>query len=81
MKRLDKPTKHGGDDLLNFQKKPDIPLKILPQGKLYECLKSKTAFLWLPVSTTEKTGFSENQIFHIHLKPKETEKVVKGEDT
>jgi len=34
MKSLDKPTKHGGDNLLNFQKKPDIPLKILPQGKL-----------------------------------------------
>jgi hypothetical protein len=72
MKRLDKPTKHCGDNLLNFQKKPEIPLKTLSEGKLSECLKSKITFLWLPVSGAEKTNFSTNQIFHIHLKPKRT---------
>ncbi len=81
MKRLDKPTKHGVDCLLNFQKKPIIQFKMLPLVKLSECLKSKIAFLWLPVSATKKTGFSENQIFHVHLKPKQTEKVVVGEKT
>jgi hypothetical protein len=81
MKRLDKPTKHSGDNLLNFQKKPDNPLKILPQGKLSEYLKNKTAFLWLHVSTSGKTSFSENQIFHIHLKPKQNKITVDGEET
>ena len=81
MKRLDKPTKHGGDDLLNFQKKPDIPLKKLMHSKLYECLKSKSTFLWLHVSSFGKKGFSENQIFHVHLKPKQSEIAVKGEET
>ncbi len=80
MKRLDKPTKHDGDNLLNFQKKPDIPLKMLLQGKLAECLKSKITFLWLPVSATKKTSFWANQIFHIHLKPKQNKITVDGED-
>jgi hypothetical protein len=81
MKRLDKPTKHDGDNLLNFQKKPDIPLKKLTQSKLSEYLKSKTTFLWLPVSASEKKNFSENEIFHIHLKPRQNEITVKGEIT
>jgi hypothetical protein len=81
MKRLDKPTKHGGDRLLNFQKKTDIPLKKLVQSKLSECLKSKTTFLCLPVAGSEKKVFTENKIFHIHLKPKQNKITVKGEDT
>jgi hypothetical protein len=81
MKRLDKPTKHGCDNLLNFQKKPDISLKMFGQSKLSECLKSKTTFLWLPVSGTEKTLFSGNQIFHVHLKPNQNQKAVQGEET
>jgi hypothetical protein len=81
MKRLDKPTKHGSDNLLNFQKKPGIPLKMLQQSKLAECLKSKTSFLWLPVSATEKKNFWANQIFHVHLKPKQNKITVDGEDT
>ena len=80
MKRLDKPTKRAGDNLLNFHKKPDIPLKMFPIGKLSEYLKSKTTFLWLPVFESEKTGFSKNQIFHVHLKPKQIE-MAEGEDT
>ena len=80
MKRLDKPTKHVGDNLLNIQKKPEIPLKTFFQGKLSECLNGKTSFLWLPVSEAEKTIFSEKQIFHIHLKPK-NKKAVKGENS
>jgi hypothetical protein len=51
------------------------------QSKLSGCLKSKTAFLWLPVSETEKTLFSGNQIFHIHLKPNQNRKAVQGEKT
>ena len=81
MKRLDKPTKHGGDNLLNFQKKSDIPLKKLIQSKLSGYLKSKITFQWLPVSKSQKTVFSENQILRIHLKPKYSKKTVNGEET
>jgi hypothetical protein len=80
MKRLDKPTKHGDDSLLNIQKEPDIQFKILSTGKLSECLKSKTTFLWLPVFKSKKTYFSENQISHVHLKPEKTETAVDGEE-
>jgi hypothetical protein len=79
MKRLDKPTKHGDDNLLNFQKKSDIPVKTLLQSKLSGCLESKTNFLCLPVSISQKSVFLVNQIFHIHLKPSVTRKTVEGE--
>jgi hypothetical protein len=54
---------------------------MFPQGKLSKYLKSETLFFWLPVCTTKKQIFPENQIFHVHLKPKQTEIVVEGEET
>jgi len=78
MKRLDKPTKHGDDNLLNFQKNPDISIKALSWSRISGCLESKTNFLCLPVSTSNKSVFLENQIFQIHLKPSLT-KTVEGE--
>jgi len=80
MKRLDKPTKRDGDNLLNFQKKPELSLKKLPQGRLSKYLKSQTLFFWLPVFTAEKKIFLKNQIFHVHLKPKRNKITVKGEE-
>ncbi len=71
----------GMDNLLNFQKKLDMSLKMLSRSKLSECLKSKITFLWLPVSRTKKSGFWANQIFHIHLKPKQNKIKVEGEIT
>ncbi len=79
MKSLDKPTKHGDDNLLNFQKNTDISLKALSWGRISGCLESKTNFLCLPVSTRKKNVFLENQIFRIHLKPSVTRKTVEGE--
>jgi len=79
MKRLDKPTKHGDNNLLNFQKNPDISIKALSRSRISGCLESKTNFLCLPVSTSKKSVFLENQIFHIQLKPSVTKKTVEGE--
>jgi hypothetical protein len=77
MKRLDKPTKHKRDNLLNFKKKTAVPLKILPKGKLSKSLTNKISFLWLLVSWL---NLMESHIFHVHLKP--THKItVEGEVT
>jgi len=66
MKRLDKPTKHKRDNLLNIKKKTANSLKILPKGKLSKSLTNKASFLWLLVSWFT---LMESHIFHIHLKP------------
>jgi len=81
MKRVDKPTKHGCDNLLNFQKKPDISPKMFGQSKLSGYLKKKTSLLWLPISELSETRFLENQIFHVHPKPEQDETGHKGEQT
>jgi hypothetical protein len=64
--------------LLNFKKKANVSLKILPEGKLSKCLNSKITFLWLPVC-----GLNQHNLFknHVHLKPKENEIVIEGEVT
>jgi hypothetical protein len=65
--------------LLNIQKTANIPVKNLCGGELSANLKAKTVFSCLPVFKARKSGFSENQIFHIHLKPSVTKKTVEGE--
>jgi hypothetical protein len=65
--------------LLNIKKKTAVSLKVLPKGKLSKWLTSKTAFLWLCVSGLNQTNLSENQIFHVHLKPKQNQIMVEGE--
>jgi hypothetical protein len=67
--------------LLNFKKKANVSLKILPEGKLSKCLNSKITFLWLPVCGLNQPNLLESQAFHIHLKPKENEIAVEGEVT
>ena len=66
MKRLDKPTKHKRDDLLNFKKKTAISLKTLLKDKLPKNLIGKTSFLWLIVSLL---NLMEHRVFYDHLKP------------
>jgi hypothetical protein len=81
MKRLNKPTNYRPDNLLNFQKKTEIPIKILPESKLSKCLEGKHRFLWLSVPNLRKTVFSINPMIHFHLKPDKTIRTVKGEET
>ena len=69
MKRLDKPTKHKRDNLLNFKKKTAVPLNLLSNGKLSECLKGKNVFFWSHVSGFNQSKLWKNQAFHVHLKP------------
>jgi hypothetical protein len=77
MKRLDKPTNIGVDNLLIFQKNAEVPLKILPEGKLSKYSLTKTAFSCLTVSTPLISLFGVNYISNIHSKPTQT--TVKGE--
>jgi hypothetical protein len=72
MKSLDKPTKRR-DNLLNFKEKTAVPLNLLPNGKLPECLKDKTSFFYSRVFGFNKPNLSGKQS-HAHLKPKEKEK-------
>ena len=81
MKRLNKPTNYRADNLLNFQKKTEISIKLLLESKLSKCLEGKQQFLWLSVPNFKKTVFSINQLFQVHLKPYKTIKTVKGEET
>jgi hypothetical protein len=76
MKRLNKSTKYLGDNLLNFQKKTEIPIKLLLKSKLSKCLKSRQAFLCLSVPEIEKDVFFKNYLFHVHLRPSKTIKTV-----
>ena len=46
MKRLDKPTKHKRDNLLNFKKKTAVSLKLLSKGKLSEYLKGTKSLFY-----------------------------------
>ena len=69
------------ENLLNFKKKPYLPLKILPKGKFSGYLRSNIIIFWLPVSYVKKTIFSEKQIFYVHLKPNPNEITVEGEET
>jgi hypothetical protein len=75
MKRLDKPTKCEADNLLNFQKKTQLSLKPLLEGKFSKNSLSKTVFSCLTVSTPLLSIFGKNYIFHIHSKPLVNEKV------
>jgi hypothetical protein len=79
MKRLDKPTNHRRNNLLNIQKKGEISFKKQHASTLSANLESKNHFSCLPVSDIRKTLFQTNQIFHIHLKPSLIEKTVEGE--
>jgi hypothetical protein len=79
MKRLDKPTNHRRDNLLNIQNTSEISFKQQHASTLSANLESKNHFSCLPVFETRKTLFQTNQIFHIHLKPSLTEKTVEGE--
>jgi len=79
MKRLDKPTNHRRDNLLNIQKTGEISFKKQHAGTLSASLDSKNHFCCLPVFEAGKTLFQTNQIFHNHLKPSLTEKTVEGE--
>ena len=74
MKRLDKPTKHGRNTLLNFQKTSNLPLKNVCASKSAEYLKSKTMFSWLHVFGAKRQTFFGNQKFYIHLKTNKNEK-------
>jgi hypothetical protein len=76
---LDKQRNHRRDNLLNIQKTANIPVKNLCGGKLSANLKGKMAFCCVHVFKARKSGFLENQIFHIHLKPSVNEKRVEGE--
>jgi len=67
--------------LLNFQKKPEFPLKTLAQSKLSGYLKKKMSLLWLHVPELSETRFLGNQMFHVHLKPEQHEIGHKGEQT
>jgi hypothetical protein len=78
MKRLDKPNKYRADNLLNFQKKTQLPLKPLLESKLSKNSLSKTEFSCLTVSTQLISVFGKIYIFHIHSKPLLT-KTVEGE--
>jgi hypothetical protein len=80
MKRLDKPTKHDGDNLLNIEKKAVVPLNLLQSSQLSEYLKAKLAFYWSRVSQSNKPCLWQNHAFHIHLKPAQKIRV-KGEIT
>jgi hypothetical protein len=75
MKRLVKPTKYGADNLLNFQKKTQLPLKPLLESKLSKNSLSKTVFSCLTVSTPLILLFGKNYMFHIHSKPSQAEEV------
>jgi hypothetical protein len=68
MKRLDKPTKHKRDNLLNFKKKTDVSLNLLSNGKLSEYLNGKNVFFWSHVSGFNQPKLLESQAFHVHLK-------------
>jgi hypothetical protein len=47
MKRLDKPTKHELDNLLNIEKKPLVPVKLLATNGLSGYLIANTLFCYL----------------------------------
>jgi len=80
MKKLDKPTKHKRDNLLNFEKKTAVSFNLLSNGKLSEYLNCKNVFFWLHVSGFNQPKLLESQAFHVHLKP--AQKItVKGEGT
>jgi len=50
MKRLDKPTKQGKDDLPNIERKLVVPFGFLLTGRLFGCLTAKTPFCCSHVS-------------------------------
>ena len=80
MKRLDKPTKHKRDNLLNFKKKTAVSLKLLSNGKLSEYLKGKNVFFMVTCFWVSPTRIIGKPSFHVHLKP--AQKItVKGEVT
>jgi hypothetical protein len=76
MKRVDKPTNSQCGNLLNIKKTSPVQAKVLPKGKLFKSLTSKTDFLCLYVS--KLISLASNQV-HVHLKPV-TQITDKGED-